>query len=194
VRLLVLIGLLGAVPACLANKPMPVQHMREVDYVETAPAPGEAAVIFLRLAQGPHVTSIFEVPDVGPARLVAILTPQTKFVLNAAPGPHTFMLIGGGSTAFLGATLQEGKVYGVLVAHRLEVWREFSLQPIRGSERQQFPAWLADARWVETTHESLTWAHENAADTEAQRSKHFPEWKARPDAEHLVLNAEDALR
>jgi len=178
--------------SCVGGKPAAVKHMREVDYVDTRPAPGEAVVVFLRYRTGdPVQTSVYEVPEVGPARLVAILAPMNKFALSITPGPHTFMVIGRGTTAFLGANLQEGRTYDVLVALHLEPLREFSLQPIRGAERTEFRSWLADAKWVETTHESLTWAHENAAEIEEQRAKYFPRWRQKPETERLMLKPED---
>jgi len=79
----------------------------------------------------------------------------------------------------------------VVVAVNLRIRGEFSLWPISGVQREQFRSWLADAKWVETTHESLTWAHENAADIEQRRAKHYPRWLQEPEAERLMLKPED---
>jgi len=177
--------------ACIGAKPVAVNHGRDADDVDTRPAAGEAVVVFLRLAIRTVATSVYDVPEVGAPRLVAILAPRNKFAFRTTPGPHTFMIIGGGSTAFLGANLQEGKTYDVVVAVNLRTRGEFSLQPISGVQREQFRSWLADAKWVETTHESLTWAHENAADIEQRRAKHYPRWLQEPEAERLMLKPED---
>jgi hypothetical protein len=185
---LIAIGALG----CVAGSPRsPVSHMREVPYVNPVPGPDEAMVIFLRYTASAQSTSLFEVPEHGPARMIATLVPRNKLAHTTTPGRHTFMVIGGGSTDFIGAELEAGKVYYVLVAYRLQTFREFSLQPIQGAEREQFRSWLADSKWVETTHASLTWAHENAAEIEEQRAKYFPRWKERPASERRALRAED---
>jgi hypothetical protein len=165
--------------------------MNAVAYVNPVPGPDEAMVIFLRYTASLQHTSLFDVPEHGPARLIGTLAPRNKLAHGTRPGHHTFMIIGGGSTDFIGADLEAGKVYYVLVAYRFQTFREFSLQPIRGAERDQFRTRMADATWVETTHASLTWAHENAADIEEQRAKYYPRWLERPPAERLALRPED---
>jgi hypothetical protein len=167
--------------------------MRQVADVNTVAGQDEAMIIFLRTGvRDDHVpASVFEVPEHGPARLIASFANGNKMVHTTAPGHHTFMVVGGGSTGFMAADLQPAKVYFVRVTLLLDKWREFSLQPIRGAERAQFPSWLADAIWVETTHESLTWANDNAADIEQRRAAHLPTWLGKPADQRTTLRPED---
>lgn len=191
-RLSIVIGTFACVSG---GHPVPVKHMQEVPYVNTVPEQTEAIVIFLRTGEGlsDRHASVFEVPDLGAATLIGTFARGNKLAYTTRPGRHTFMVVGGGTTDFMDADLRAGKVYFVRVALLLDKFLEFSLQPIRGQERVQFRSWLADAIWVETTHQSLTWAYEHSADTEQRRSEHLPEWRRRPQEQRLTLHPEDGL-
>jgi hypothetical protein len=185
-----LIGLLclGA-PACAGA----VKNMRAVESVNTAVAPNEAMVIFLRPSgMGFGVqSSVFEVADNRPATLVGIVAAKKKLAYRTTPGLHTFMIIGE-SADFMYADLQPGRTYHAIAQVRMGVWKaRFSLQPVHAYDRGQLPGYLADSSWVETGPESLQWAQENSADIEGKRAEYYLKWMQKPAAERPALFPQD---
>jgi len=187
------LGLLSVILACGCAGS--VQHMHAVAYVDTTPSENEAVIVFLRASGGGFAvqSSVFEIPESGPARLVGIVAAKKKVAYRTSPGHHTFMVMGENAD-FMGADLLPGKLYFVVVQVRMGAWKaRFGLCPVHGLERDEFRTWLGDAEWVETTHESLTWAHAHAAEIEEKRSAYWPKWMSKQPMDRPVLWQEDGL-
>ena len=187
-----LIGLLCVGAAACAGT---VKNMRAVDSVNTAVAPNEAIVIFLRPSGRAYgvQSSVFEVSE-NPGRaatLVGIVAAKKKLAYRTTPGPHTFMIIGE-SADFMYADLEPGKTYYAIAEVRMGVWKaRFSLQPVHAWDRGSLAGYLADSSWVETTQDSLRWAQENAADIEEKRAEYYVKWMQKPAAERPMLRPDD---
>jgi len=187
---------LGLLIACLASAgglacyyPGPVKHMREVANVDTTPGADEAVVVFVRpTGAAPGVQwSVFEVEEKRPASLVGILGAMKKVAYRTWPGRHLFMCIGP-TPDFVTANLEAGKLYYVLMMPNMG---DFVLQPVRGAEHEQLRTRLSQTGWVETTDDSLKWAHDNREDIEAKRFKFYGIWRRRPSFERLALYPDD---
>jgi hypothetical protein len=170
-----------------------VQHMTAVPNVNYAATANEAVVIFMRPSgMGFAIqSSVFEVPDGQPARLVGIVAAKKKLAYRTTPGDHMFMTIGE-SADFMQARLEPGKVYYALVTPRMGAWKaRFSLRPVHVADRAELASWQSGTEWVQTNEDTMRWAAENSADVEAKRAKYFPEWMEKLPADRPVLVPED---
>jgi hypothetical protein len=195
-RGLVAMGLLAIAVAALslAGCAGSVSNMREVATVSTVAAPGEAVVVFLRpsgMAFGVQ-SAVFEVAPAQPARLVGIVAAKKKVAYRAAPGVHTFMVLGE-SADFMEARLEPGRTYYALVTPRMGVWKaRFSLRPVHALDRGELGGWQADTAWTELDEDSARWAAEHAADVEDKRARYMAEWLRKPEVDRPLLMPEDA--
>lgn len=178
---------------CFPTGKTNTRHMEAVAYVNTVPEANEAVIVFARVSDVyPWMqASVFELPEHGPARLIGLVAAKRRIAFRTTPGRHTFMVIGDDAD-FMDADLQPGRLYHAVARVRLGVGTpSFELVPVRAAERGQLAGWLADVTWVETTHEALTWAHENAADIEAKRSEYYPKWMQKASSQRPALLPED---
>jgi hypothetical protein len=171
-----------------------VKNMQPVANVNTVAAPTEAVVVFLRPSGVGYAvqTSVFEVNEGVPSRLVGIVAAKKKVVYRTTPGPHTFMVIGE-SADFMYADLAPGRTYYALATVRPGFWKaRFSLKPVTPAEHGDLTGWLADSEWVAVNADSERWAAENAADIEKKRSAYLAKWLQKPEADRPFLRATDA--
>jgi hypothetical protein len=189
------VGLIGFVALAGAGCAGTVKNMREVESVNTAPAPSEAVVVFIRpsgMAYGVQ-SVVCEVPDGQRARLVGIVAAKKKVAYRLPAGMHTFMVLGE-SADFMEARLAAGKTYYALVTPRPGVWKaRFSLRPIHVSESGDLQKWQRDTRWTEVDDSSAEWAAANASDIESQRAKYMAEWLRKSVNDRPVMFPEDGL-
>ena len=170
-----------------------VTNMHPVAMVNTAPAPNESVIVFMRPSGVAFAikSAVFEAPDGQPARLVGIVAAKKKVAFRTTPGDHMFMVIGE-SADFMQARLEPGKVYYALVTPRMGVWKaRFSLAPVHVMNRNELPEWQSGTEWVEMDQTSGQWAAENAADVEQKRAKYLPEWLGKAPLDRPVLAPED---
>ncbi len=170
-----------------------VMHMQELaaDKAPVAPAPGKAAVVFLRPSgMGFAIqSSVFEVKD-NQSLLVGIVAAKTKVAYQVEPGKRLFMAVGE-SADFMTADLLPDRTYYVFVAPRMGFWKaRFGLEPVRGKELDspEFKSSLADCKWVEKNVASENWARGNMASVESKRAEYYPGWVKQPEPEkpHLL--------
>ena len=186
---LVGVGVVVAAAGCAGS----VVNMRPVAMVNTAPAPNESVIVFMRPSGVAFAiqSAVFEAPDGQPARLVGIVAAKKKVAFRTTPGDHMFMVIGE-SADFMQARLEPGKVYYALVTPRMGVWKaRFSLAPVHVMNRNELPEWQSGTEWVEMDQTSGQWAAENAADVEQKRAKYLPEWLGKAPLDRPVLAPED---
>lgn len=172
----------------------PVKNMAEVATANTVASENEAVVVFLRPSTfgGAVQSSVFEVVNGAPSRLVGIVAAKKKVVYRTTPGPHTFMVIGEGAD-FMAADLAPGRTYYALSTVRPGFWKaRFSLKPVTPAENGELTKWLADASWVEVNADSQRWAAENAASIEKKREAYLPKWLQKPELDRPFLRPTDA--
>jgi hypothetical protein len=173
-----------------------VVHMQELaaDKAPIAPAPGKAAVVFLRPSGlGFAVqSSVFEVKD-NQSLIVGIVAAKTKVAYQVEPGKRLFMAIGE-SADFMTAELLPDRTYYVTVAPRMGFWKaRFGLEPVSAKDLDspEFKSSLADCKWVEKTNASENWARGNMASIESKRAEYYPDWMNRPELERPHLSQDD---
>jgi len=185
-----------AITSLLSGCAGTVVHMRELaaDKAPVAPAPGKAAVVFLRPSGVGFAvqSSVFEVKD-NQSLLVGIVAAKTKVAYQVEPGKRLFMAIGE-SADFMTADLLPNRTYYVLVAPRMGLWKaRFGLKPVRGEELDspEIKSSLADCKWVEKTDASENWARGNMASIESKRAEYYPDWVKQPEQERPHLSQGD---
>lgn len=170
-----------------------VMHMQELaaDKAPVAPAPGKAAVVFLRPSgMGFAIqSSVFEVKD-NQSLLVGIVAAKTKVAYQVEPGKRLFMAVGE-SAEFMTADLLPNRTYYVLVAPKMGLWKaRFGLEPVPGKELDspEFKSSLAECKWVEKNAASVNWARGSMASVESKRTEYYPGWMKQPEPErpHLL--------
>lgn len=173
-----------------------VVHMQELaaDKAPVAPAPGKAAVVFLRPSgMGFGVqSSVFEVKD-NQSLLVGILAAKAKVAYQVDPGKRLFMAIGE-SADFMTAELLPDRTYYVLVEPRMGLWKaRFGLKPVGAKELDspEFKSSLADCRWVEKTDAAENWARGNMASIQSKRTEYYADWVKQPEPEKPHLSQDD---
>ncbi len=173
-----------------------VVHMQELaaDKAPVAPAPGKAAVVFLRPSGLGFAiqSSVFEVKDNG-SLLVGIVAAKAKVAYQVEPGKRLFMVIGENAD-FMTADLVPNKTYYVLVSPRMGLWKaRFGLEPVRGKELDslEFRNSLVECKWVEKTGASENWARGNMASIESKRNDFYPDWVKQPESERPHLSQDD---
>ena len=169
-----------------------VVHMKPVASVNTAPAPSEAMVVFLRPSGWGEMTqsSVFDVTTAGPAELVGIVAAKMKVAYRTTPGRHVFMVVGENAD-FVDAMLAPGKLYHVVLVPGPGYKARFVAKPVHPGDRTDLPGWLAATSWVETTQDSFLWARENARSIEAKRARYWREWTERAPSERVALGPDD---
>jgi hypothetical protein len=189
---LIILAITSLISGCAGT----VVHMRElaVDKAPVAPAPGKAAVVFLRPSgMGFAIqSSVFEVKG-NQSLLVGIIAAKTKVAYQVEPGKRLFMAIGE-SADFMTADLLPNRTYYVIVAPRMGLWKaRFGLEPVRATELNspEFKSSLADCRWVEKTDASENWARDNMASIESKRAEYYPDWVKQPEPERPNLSQGD---
>ena len=150
------------VSACAGSS----SYMRNVapEQANYEPKPGKALIVFMRPSGiGFAVqSSVFDVTDGNPVFL-GIVSAKTKIAHDANPGELRYMVTSE-SADFMGATLEQGKVYYALVTPRMGVWKaRFSLHPVHDVNSAEFGAWYAGTRWVENLETANGWAKANQA-------------------------------
>jgi hypothetical protein len=172
----------------------PVKNMAEVASANTVASQNESVVVFLRpsgLGAGVQ-SSVFEVAEGAPSRLVGIVAAKKKVVYRTTPGPHTFMVIGEGAD-FMAADLAPGRTYYALSTVRPGFWKaRFSLKPVTPAEHGELATWLADSSWVEVNADSQRWHAENTADIEKKRAAYLAKWLQKPELDRPFLRPTDA--
>lgn len=189
-----LVAVLVAAAAAAAGCGGGAKNMRPVENVNTAAAPNESVIVFMRPSKlgGAVQSPVWEVADGQPSRLVGIVGSKKKVAYRVAPGPHMFMVIGE-SADFMEAHLEPGRTYYALVTPRMGFWKaRFSLRPVHISESAQLPEWQHGTNWTEVDETSAAWASANLAATEERRAKYFPEWMQKQPADRPVLMPQDA--
>lgn len=172
----------------------PVKNMQRVATVNTMAAPNEAVVVFLRPSGAGYQvqSSVFEIAEGAPARLVGIVAAKKKVVYRTTPGPHTFMVVSEGAD-FMAADLAPGRTYYALATVRPGFWKaRFSLRPVTPDEHGDLTEWLAAGEWVAVNADSERWAAENAADIEKKRAAYLAKWLQKPELDRPFLRATDA--
>ena len=173
-----------------------VMHMQEIaaDKATVAPAPGKAAVVFLRPSgMGFAIqSSVFEVKD-NQSLLVGIVAAKTKVVYQVEPGKRLFMAVGE-SAEFMTADLLPNRTYYAYVAPRMGLLKaRFALEPVRGAEldSSEFKSSLAECKWVGKNDASENWARGNMASVESKRAEYYPGWVKQPEPERPNLSQGD---
>ena len=173
-----------------------VVHMQELaaDKAPVAPAPGKAAVVFLRpsgLGFGVQ-SSVFEVKD-NQSLLVGVVAAKAKVAYEVEPGKHLFMAIGE-SADFMTADLLPNRTYYVQIEPRMGFWKaRFGLKPVGGKELDtpEFKSSLAECRWVVKTEAAENWARGNMASIQSKRTDYYPDWVKQPETEKPHLSQDD---
>ncbi len=186
---LIILAIASLISGCAGT----VVHMQELaaDKAPVAPAPGKAAVVFLRPSGLGFAiqSSVFEVKD-NQSLLVGIIAAKTKVTYQVEPGKRLFMSIGENAD-FMTADLLPNRTYYVLVTPRMGLWKaRFGLEPVRAKELDspEFKSSLADCKWVEKTDASENWARGSMASVESKRAEYYPDWikQPEPDRPHLM--------
>jgi hypothetical protein len=185
-----LVGLLGSGAIGCAGS---VKNMRAVEAVNTAPAPNESVIVFIRPSGVAYAiqSAVYETPDGQPGRLIGIVAAKKKVAYRTTPGDHLFMVIGE-SADFMVARLAPGRTYYALVTPRMGVWKaRFSLEPVHASQFGELSGWHGGTKWVELDEDSGRWAAENSADIEGKRAKYLQEWLGKAVLDRPTLAPED---
>jgi hypothetical protein len=179
-------------------------HMAPSKQTEYAPAPNKALVIFFRPSRfgGLLQSSVFDSSQAGSEpSLVGVVSATTKVAYQAAPGDHTFMVIGE-SADFAAAHLVAGKTYYVLVEPRIGAFRaRYTLEPIHKAEGKysfqspDFQEWQSGTTFVELAPSALEWFKENKTDIVAKRDEYLPKWlkKDEGDRTQHTIAADDGM-
>jgi len=188
VRCVVLLGLVLAT-GCAG----PLARMRELPADETIrPDPDKATVLFMR-PSGLGFAVASSVYELGPDgdRFVGIVPAKKKLAYSVAPGKTRFMVVSEAAD-FMDADLVAGKIYYVVVAPRMGVWKaRFSLRPVGVDRRdsEEIAGWLKECVPVENTEESRAWAKEHWPDIQEKKMRYLTEWETKLDKPALL--AED---
>jgi len=173
-----------------------VVHMQELaaDKAPVAPAPGKAAVVFLRPSfMGSLIqSSVFEVKD-NQSLLVGIVAAKAKVAYEVEPGKRLFMAVGE-SADFMTADLLPNRTYYVLIEPRMGLWKaRFGFRPVGGKELDSpdFKSSLAECKWVAKTDAAENWARGNMASIESKRAEYYPDWVKQPEPEKPNLSQDD---
>jgi hypothetical protein len=168
---------------------MTMRGMQEValgQAMNTTPPSGKAAIVFLRPSLHGYTASVFELkPDANV--FAGHVLPYKKLLYLTDPGPTRFMVSGQGAD-LMGAELEAGKTYYVIVAPGSGTG--FSLRPVTRSDDADLPRWLQDCAWIETGPGAQQWARQHAAAIQKRREQLLPRWEARPDKP--MLRARDS--
>ena len=173
-----------------------IRHMQEVaaDKAPVGPAPGKAAVVFLRPSTTGFAvqSSVFEVKN-NQSLLVGIVAAKAKIIYQVEPGKHLFMAIGE-SADFMTADFLPNRTYYVLVSPRMGLWKaRFGLEPVREQDLDSpdFKTSLAECKWVENTPASESWARENMKSIESKRIEYYLDWVKQSESERPHLTQGD---
>lgn len=188
-RLMALLSIL-LISACAGSS----GHMRDVAPAQASYSTQDdkSLIVFMRPSGLGFAiqSSVFDVSE-GDPKFVGIVSAKAKIAHYAEPGERRFMVVSE-SADFMGATLEPGKAYYVLVTPRFGVWKaRFSLRPVQSAELAgtEFAGWYRDSRWVENTESALTWASSNMPSVRQKMAENLPKWLAKSDKP--VLMAED---
>lgn len=156
--------------------PVPEANIEQFQPTET-----EATVVFLRPSKlGFKIqASVYDITD--STHFIGVSSYPTKIVYKTTPGKKRFMVIGENGD-FIEANLAAGKVYYVLVAPRMGVWKaRFSLRSIDNIEIKtaKVAEWIQRCTYHENGPKAQAWYEKNAANIEKRKKKYLAVWESR---------------